>query len=295
MTNLFLIIVLVGASASLGAGALFYAFVKRQREMGVGTKRDDLASMMILLQTMRDLLEQQKGFARELNKALDARVEFIKQTVEGARAEMTAVRESVKQINEEVERLKEESVKLADLQQAQAQAQPAPVEQPVRKAPANVRQLSAYTPPPIEQPAPPKEQERPALRVLAMPREPEIAGDVLDAWTGLDFAGDEPEPLGFDVPETEPEVPHDADAARSAFRALLNLAPEEAVEKNSIVPMPRPKTPNTAGNGRPVPPLHARVYEYNDAGMNVAQIAQELGIGKGEVRLILSLRKSKGG
>ncbi|MCC6797350.1 MAG: hypothetical protein IT366_19690 [Candidatus Hydrogenedentes bacterium] len=294
MTNLFLIIVLVGASAFLGAGALFYVYQKRQRETGVVTKRDDLASMMILLQTMRDLLEQQKGFARELNKALDARVEFIKQTVESARSEMTAMRESVKQINDDVERIKQESVKLAEMQQAQAQAQPAAAEQPVRKAPANVRQLSAYTPPPIEPPAPPKEQERPTLRVLAMPREPEIATDALDAWTGLDFAGDEPEPLGFDVPETEPEMPHDADAARSAFRALLNLAPEEQIERNSIVPMPRSKPPATTGNGRPVPPLHARVYEYNDAGMNVAQIAQELGIGKGEVRLILSLRKTKG-
>lgn len=294
MTNFVLIIVLVGASASLGAGALFYMYQKRQREIGVVTKRDDLASMMILLQTMRDLLEQQKGFARELNKALDARVEFIKQTVESARSEMTAMRESVKQINDDVERIKQESARLAEIQQAQAQAHPAPVEQPVRKAPPNVRQLSAYTPPPIEQPAPPKEQERPALRVLAMPRGPEIAGDALDAWTGLDFAGDDPEPLGFEVPETEPEVPHDADAARSAFRALLNLAPEEAVEKNTIVPMPRPKAPNLSGNGRPIPPLHARVYEYNDAGMNVAQIAQELGIGKGEVRLILSLRKVKG-
>jgi hypothetical protein len=98
--------------------------------------------------------------------------------------------------------------------------------------------------------------------------------------------------LGFEVPETEPEIPHDADAARSAFRALLDLTPVEQVHKNSISPL-KP-TPSSNGNGRPVPPIHARVYDYNDAGMSVAQIAQELGIGKGEVRLILSLRKSKG-
>jgi predicted transcriptional regulator len=35
------------------------------------------------------------------------------------------------------------------------------------------------------------------------------------------------------------------------------------------------------------------VYEYNDAGMTVAEIAHEIGIGKGEVRLILSLRKNR--
>jgi predicted transcriptional regulator len=36
------------------------------------------------------------------------------------------------------------------------------------------------------------------------------------------------------------------------------------------------------------------VYEYHDAGMSVGEIAQELGIGKGEVRLVISLRQ-KGG
>jgi hypothetical protein len=46
------------------------------------------------------------------------------------------------------------------------------------------------------------------------------------------------------------------------------------------------------GNGKThFPPVHARVYDYSDAGMSVAQIASELGMGKGEVRLILSLRK----
>ena len=39
--------------------------------------------------------------------------------------------------------------------------------------------------------------------------------------------------------------------------------------------------------------VQSRVYEYNDAGMSVAQISKAIGIGKGEVRLILSLRKGR--
>ena len=266
----FILLVLLGAVASLGAVVLLIVYLRREQTIGSVSKRDDLASMMILLQTMRDLLEQQKGFARELNKALEARVAFIKQMVDGARTELAAVGDSVKHLEREIQRLKHE---------AAAPSQP-----------ANVRQLSAYTPP--AEPAPPKEHERPALRVLALPREAETTGDAIDAWVGLDFAGDDPEPLGFDVPDSQPEAPRDADAARSAFRALLDLAPDDRVEKNTATPV-YPTAP-LSGNGRPVPPIHARVYEYNDAGMNIAQIAQELGIGKGEVRLILSLRKGKG-
>ena len=276
--------VFVGALAFLVAVGMFVVFLRREQAIGAVSKRDDLASMMMLLQTMRDLLEQQKGFARELNKALDARVEVIKQTVGAAKAELQSVSEAVKQLRAEVEQRKRDM-----------EANPAPRSTPSsarQSQPANVRQLSAYTSAPSAETSA-KEHERPALRVLAMPREIETTGDAIDSWVGLDFAGDEPEPLGFDVPETEPEAPHDADAARSAFRALLDMSPEEPVEKNSVTPVPPPTL--TQGNGRPVPPVHARVYEYNDAGMNVAQIAQELGIGKGEVRLILSLRKSKDG
>jgi hypothetical protein len=39
--------------------------------------------------------------------------------------------------------------------------------------------------------------------------------------------------------------------------------------------------------------LQRRVQEYADAGMSVPQISRELGIGKGEVRLILSLREGR--
>lgn len=278
--NYALVAVLLGTIAFLIAVAMLLVYLRRERAIGAVAKRDDLASMMILLQTMRDLLEQQKGFARELNKALDARVEFIKQTVESARAEMTAMGESIRQLHQELDRIKREG-----------QSASAPPHAPSPAAPANVRRLSAYAPAHPEPPAP-KEHERPALRVLAMPRGPDTAGDALDSWVGLDFAGDEPDPLGFEVPDTEPEAPHDADAARSAFRALLDLAPERDVERDTLAAAP-PMT--RADRARPAPPLHMRVYEYNDAGMSVAEIAQELGIGKGEVRLIISLRNRNGG
>lgn len=220
-------LVLVGALALLIAVCMLIVYMRRERSLSAVSKRDDLASMMILLQTMRDLLEQQKGFARELNKALDARVELIKHTVDSAKAELTAVTDSVRQLHREIDEIKRSAAEAAE-----PPPKPAPATQP-----ANVRQLSAYAPPPVEPPVV-REHERPALRVLAIPRVPETAGDAIDSWVGLDFAGDNPEPLGFDVPETEPEAPHDADAARSAFRALLDLAPEVMVEKNTVAPAP---------------------------------------------------------
>jgi len=134
---------------------------------------------------------------------------------------------------------------------------------------------------------------RPPQPVFSVPEELPASDDILDTWVGLDFGGDEPDPLGFDVPEAPPEEPADAQAARDAFRALLNMAEEKRAAHHDASAGSAPGNGRSGGNGKSPFPLHTQVYEYSDAGMSVSQIAQELGIGKGEVRLILSLRKDR--
>ncbi len=272
--NTFIFIGIVAALVDFAL--LIYLLLRARTHVGKGP-RDDMASMMFLLQTMRDLLDQQKNLAREFNKALDSRVETIKQNVSEAKDELKAVRESVLKVSSDVERVRAEASEF----------------QRVPAAPKQPSNITTFTPVPLLPSETPKEYERPVLRVLAMPKEPDPTGDILDAWVGLDFAGDDPDPLGFEVPDVQPVAPHDADAARNAFRALLDLG----LDGNDAAAKPQKVeerfAPPRNGNARPVPPIHARVYEYNDAGMSIAQIAQELGIGKGEVRLILSLRKTR--
>lgn len=148
-----------------------------------------------------------------------------------------------------------------------------------------------------EQGLPPR--ERPALHILASPDdrddedEPEQA-DIPDYWVGLGFAnrsaespqsGKTAKEEGQGVPE-----PGDPEAARQAFRALLNMGQESGVGTASRTETLDQPSEGEGGEG----PLRSRVYEYNDAGMSIAEIASELGIGKGEVRLILSLREQGG-
>src|SRR5690606_34052701 len=89
------------------------------------------------------------------------------------------------------------------------------------------------------------------------------------------------------------------DRARAAFRSLLDMqheAPHAVPEapRPGITPAPAPAGHAGEANGqRKLTPLQRRVHEYADAGMSVPQIARELGIGKGEVRLILSLREGR--
>lgn len=96
----------------------------------------------------------------------------------------------------------------------------------------------------------------------------------------------------------EPEAKHDnaPQATREAFRALLDMEPAGAVSPSgpSAPPAPESSEANPNGNGgKTMVALQKRILEYNEAGMSVADISRELGIGKGEIRLMLSLAKQR--
>ncbi|MFA6244504.1 MAG: hypothetical protein WC655_26410 [Candidatus Hydrogenedentales bacterium] len=239
------------------------------------TARNDLANMMILLQTMRDLLEQQKGMARQFNTHLEKRAAELKRQLDSALLEFDRLQEVVHSLETRLEKLDSLSTMTG-----------APKSEDEPESITNVVTL-----PPSEHKRPHlHEIERPTLRVLAKPKEMPESDDRIENWVGLDFGGDVPDPLSFDVPDVTPQKPVDAESAREAFRALLNMDTTNRDDEERGKDQPAVES----GNGRTrLSPLQASVYEYNDAGMSLAEIAHELGIGKGEVKLILSLRKDR--
>ncbi len=224
-------------------------------------RKMDYTNMMILFQSMRDILEEQKALARQLTEGIDKRISQIRQTVEETRAELAAIREKAHALAAELE----------------------------TRRPPDFRQPEA---PPSDRTASPQHnghsETSPPLRAIATPEASPRFNDMIDNWIGLDF-GEEAPDAHAPAPPPPPEMPENPDMARQAFRTLLNY--QEA--------QPPPADPSQknqrGGNGSAkITPLQARVYEYCDAGMPIPLIAQELGIGKGEVRLILSLRRDKG-
>ncbi len=128
-------------------------------------------------------------------------------------------------------------------------------------------------------------------------------------WVAEDLATTPKEPIKRNIlPEPPSEPPEEAsasngDTAREAFRALLNM-PQEAdmrdshLDLSASMPIDRPGT-HTADEEEPdngnSKAMQQRVLEYSEAGMTVAEVSKELGIGKGEVRLMLSLAKQSSG
>jgi len=208
---------------------------------------------------LRDVLQQQKDLAREFNASLDRKVAVIRQAAETAQQNLEAFRETRRKLAEELEEMR------AELAVLRAEA-------------AALRGKKREEPP--SKPKPESEDSVPPLRVVAAPPEEPDPSDLIDNWVGFDFGTEPLEVEDGSLAEELPIEPDDPVADREAFRALLDL------EGGSTEPPPEP-----AGNGKALSPsIQARVLSYHKAGMNVSQIAQELGIGKGEVRLILNLR-----
>ncbi len=242
--------------------------------------RSDLTDMMILFQTMRDVVSEQKALAREFNASLDRKVEAIRGLVAAAQEEREELRKSQRAISQLLHEAKDE---LLGGERGGG---------PRQRARAAALDDIGDGLKRIEEDATPE----PALRGLGGDAEaPDPVDDLIDSWAGAEFVAPEAAPQPPRPAPEAPTAPEDAAAARDAFRTLLDF---ESEPRATAAPQPK-STPERAartegGNGKPpLSPLQRRVYEYSDAGMKVSEIAKELGIGKGEIRLIQSLRKDK--
>jgi hypothetical protein len=275
-------------------GALVYFLAREMRVGGMSAahSQTDLTNMMILFQTMRDILTQQKDLAREFNISIDKKVNEVRKLIQSTgnvRSELERTRRELAALSA---RTRKDIATLERRLQGVDGATAPETDEAVDDSGVDAEsgdELDTF------------ETVDPPLEVL-----PEIESDdgpdILERWRLSDEAeaaeedGIEIEDEydeggnGHDVHVSEEEV----EETRAAYRDLLSLQPTGPVR------MRGPSTSDILDGGRAsnggqyLTPIQKRVYEYSDAGMRVPEIARELGVGKGEVRLILSLRQDRG-
>lgn len=283
---------------ALGAISLLIAFIllvllyRRESRANRSNPGHDLTNMMILLQTMREMLDQQKALAREFNKSVDGKVSLIRKVIRALASQHEQLQKTHRELTAMMEATKADLARIRSHAAAvRASRGRADEEPPARHDPPPDVEDAPHT----VEPEVATEPELPApLQALAQPAQSPSGHDIIANWTGLDFAGDKPDPYGLDEAERAPTEPADPETTREAFRKLLNLS------------TPLGHAPSVRGKTSEDPParegdngrlrsdaLRARVVEYGQAGMPVAEIAQELGVSKGEVRLILGLHRKE--
>ena len=280
----FPIYVSIGSVVLLAAVLLvIFLWSFRRTSGGARDLQGDLANMMILLQTMRDMLDQQKDLARQLNSSVDRKVAMIRHVVKAAAdahdelcQAQRALAEHLRQAKTDLEAIESRSDALR--RKASNGEHPPPARAPVAEV---VIPEPASVPVPVD-------------AASSAAREEDV--DLVDDWVGLEVAQPvaAPEPVSESPPEPLGESSEEAHAARDAFRMLLNMA---AATQTPVPPAPEPHglESEQRGNGHDDRMAANRQVssEYSDAGMSVSDIARELGMGKGEVRLILGLRKEE--
>lgn len=258
-----------------------YGRVSGSRSATRNVSAANLTEMAILFQTMRNVVHEQKILAREFNESVDKKVNLIRQVISKVVEEHNNLCRAHKDVALKLDEVGREweavQTEVRRLREELGLSAPAP---PKREGAARPAQPKAE-----------KTKDASPLRIVVEPKDTEPSGDLADLWVGFDFVGSDAEP--FEVPETPPEAPGDPEVTRQAFRALLSMSPEGgrgASRRETAAASETLAADSGNGRGRGAP-IRARVYEYHDAGMSIAEIAQELGIGKGEVRLMLSLRE----
>jgi hypothetical protein len=256
-----------------------YGRLARSKRPSASAPLSNLTEIAILFQTMRGVIHEQKTLAREFNESVDKKVQIIRQVVKRVLEEHERLTKAHQELDGRIEAVKgdlhriEEHLARAGGEVFGASARPSPV---------------GFQPSSSQGGAAPRgkaPQDPMPLHAVAKPSEMDSSDDLIDRWVGLDFGLDETEPESLedlDVPVCAPQAP---DTSRQAVQALLNM-PGNGGGRSGADPILA-----DGGNGRNRGALRTRVFEYYDAGMSVAQIAQELGVGKGEIRLMLSLRE----
>lgn len=281
-----------GISAMLAFVLLvfFYQRHERRERERIHQTKADIADIMILFQTMRDVIMQQKNLARDFNQELDRKMSLVKEVLakslekneklyerqQELQKQLEEVRAELESMQRQTGYLRQAPAPKPPVRESAAKAPPAPEVSPLRVVPTGTSKTAVAKPRP--------DDER--LEGTGLTDAP------YSVWFGLDFDSAAEKNVDQEEEEEPPapqrSAPEDPEAARGAFRALLNLPVPPASVPGTTAPPP-------ANGGAGAVPLQQRVLEYSQAGMGISEIARELGIGKGEVRLMLSLAKQQNG
>lgn len=284
--------------------AMLYLLLRNTRFDGgsSGASSGDITNMMILFQSMRETVDQQKELARQFNLSIDRKVSDVRDALENSGNLKKQVAEAQSEIDALVKDTKEQLASLNRRMEYLKDKAPGEVAAEVEAMEAGAPEVMADSadvavdevePETVSDDVSARSESNGARDVVAeydgrskLPPLNAIASsapkkrDFIDNWAGVDFGVKEAaEPAH--VPE--PSEPENAEESRDAFRTLLNLKHTESHADFT-------ETSSPSASNDAISPVQRRIYEFSDAGMRVPEIARELGVGKGEVKLILNMR-----
>lgn len=263
----------------------------RQRQLREH-KKVEISELAMIFQTLRDVVAEQKLMAKEFNEYVEKKIAEIRAVASDAHSQLQSVRVSISELSKKINLIQEEIDRLglqANLLKRQGGEENVLDLQPsLREAELLSETLRSHVQP---------MEESTLSRVtesltLDEGRVRESGGE-----THGESVVEDGEDHGNEESEVESEVSRrsvqeEFEQVRNAYLTLIRGEDAGATPKagGSEAVSLEPTRPESSSTLTPVQKL---VLEYHEAGLTLNEIAKELGMGKGEVRLILSLALAK--
>ncbi len=279
-------------------GLFYYVWDDRNKRNLHKHRRVEISELAMIFQTLRDVVSEQKILAKEFNEHVEEKISLIREIVNEAQNRMKRIQQDIY----------EQSQKLKELQD---QIDGIFRQENILKNILNKNVQSSETISIIEAESVYEELidrvegeqkgREYSKEINGMKREREYTNIGKD--DGLcvkennkNLHDDSLEEGNNESVEKingkwHEDINEEQESIRNAYQSLLIGSAED--KKNVEVENSKMSLRRNDGQKEELTPIQKMVLEYHQAGMTTVEIAKELGIPKGEVRLILSLAISK--
>ncbi|GEM_PF-1804897 len=262
-------------------------FDRRERKLREH-RRIEISELAMIFQTLRDVVSEQKMLAKEFNENVEEKIGVIKKIVSEAKNKLAEVEEAIAKCNKRVQEIDDEIdlmiSRVSNLKKLLSES-----ESGMYKTVTETESILVE----IKERLGKDKDENKKLeeRHEGIKDESSEEGDKADP-IQLDTDNLTNEVISDGVGEANnvSQISEEVTSLKSAYNQILgigNVSGEESeVVKSSVNEVNK-------GNMIDLTPVQKIVLEYHMSGMTTSEIAKELGITKGEVRLILGLALAK--
>lgn len=268
---------------------LFYLWYDRYQRKLHEHRRIEISELAMIFQTLRDIVSEQKTLAKEFNKQVEEKLSLVRDFVSESQNRMNKISLELQEQSKKVKELQKQLDGVIHQSQAFIENSSSNIQKdetiPIPK-PKSIHNEFPFTAE-IDK-TEHNHENRPTLEKI---KNDEKNGDlknendaVSSSISSIDTSKQDDE---LDKKDTD-SLEHEKDEIKNEYRSLLGNSDKGLITNykqisSNIVP---DKTSELT-------PIQKIVLEYHNAGMTTSEIARELGIGKGEVWLILKLAISK--
>ncbi len=279
-------------------GLFYYVWDDRNKRKLHEHRRVEISELAMIFQTLRDVVSEQKILAKEFNEQVEEKISLIREVVNEAQNRMQRIQQDIyeqsqklKELQDQIDGVFRQENVLKNVLDKNAQS----------SGTISIIEAESVYEELIEKVEGERKGREYSDNMKDRKKEREYTS--VEEGDGLclkeksensqsDSLGEEynknveriNEKLCEDIAEEEENI---RDAYKSLLIGSVENGGETEIEKSKI------STKKSDSRKEELTPVQKMVMEYHQAGMTTAEIAKELGIPKGEVRLILSLAISK--